>query len=200
MTTQPERTPLDDPTRRAHLMEAADAITRLQDQMDEEIRTEYGELDRDTEVEGAATRRMADMLRELAEHIVRPGSPQTCPVSQDSHDYDVISYIEGATEWGLDDVGLSRDEAVAAMLLRAFRWGDWDAVPFIKAITTGAHDPEEPYWVNDAFTAAERRAECHPACFRIVRSNDDGKPAPPPIPAPDAFGQFEARKVEEGEL
>ncbi|MGJ5693112.1 hypothetical protein ACM6RM_08065, partial [Streptomyces pratensis] len=53
--------------KRAHFLEAADTITRLQDQLDEEIRTEYGELDRDTEVEGAATRRMADMLRERAE-------------------------------------------------------------------------------------------------------------------------------------
>ncbi|WP_228994740.1 hypothetical protein [Streptomyces sp. DH8] len=56
-----------DPVRRAHLLEAADAVTRLQAQMDQEIRAEYGELDRDTEVEGAATRRMADMLRELAD-------------------------------------------------------------------------------------------------------------------------------------
>ncbi|MFJ5890364.1 hypothetical protein [Streptomyces californicus] len=55
-----------DPVRRAHLLEAAHAITRLQEQMDQEIRAEYGELDRDTEVEGTATRRMAEMLRELA--------------------------------------------------------------------------------------------------------------------------------------
>ncbi|MEV5677270.1 hypothetical protein [Streptomyces sp. NPDC052179] len=61
------------PTRRAHFLEAADAITRLQDEMDEEIRTEYGEPDRDTEVEGAATRRMAAMLREQADAPADPG-------------------------------------------------------------------------------------------------------------------------------
>ncbi|MFE3378786.1 hypothetical protein [Streptomyces anulatus] len=114
----------------------------------------------------------------------------------DHDDYDVVSYIEEATEWSLDDVGLPRDEAVAAMLLRAFRWGDWDAVPFIKAITTGTHDPEAPYWVNDSATAAELHTERHPACFRIVRSTDDGEPALLPVPAPDAYGQFEGRKVE----
>lgn len=68
-----------DPVRRAHLLEAADAVTPLQAQMDQEIRAEYGELDRDTEVEGAATRRMADMLRELADTPVpapeQPGGP-----------------------------------------------------------------------------------------------------------------------------
>ncbi|MFD3978334.1 hypothetical protein ACFWR6_07075 [Streptomyces griseus] len=66
-----------DPVRRAHLLEAADAITRLQEQMDQEIRAEYGELDRDTEVEGAATRRMADMLRERADAPApeQPGGP-----------------------------------------------------------------------------------------------------------------------------
>ncbi|MFC8723697.1 hypothetical protein [Streptomyces bacillaris] len=116
-------------------------------------------------------------------------------INRDSHDCDVISYREGATEWSLDDVGLSRDDAVATMLLRAVRWGDWDAVPFIKAITTGA-DPEEPYWVNDSVTAAERHVECHPACFRIVRSTGDGPRTLPPVPGPDAYDQFEARKVE----
>ncbi|MFE3378793.1 hypothetical protein [Streptomyces anulatus] len=54
-------------TRRRHFIEAADAITKLQDEMDAEIRAEYGgDLDRDTEVESAATRRMASALREHA--------------------------------------------------------------------------------------------------------------------------------------
>ncbi|MFB7359613.1 hypothetical protein [Streptomyces gardneri] len=53
--------------RAAILCEAAAFIERLQDQMDEEIRAEYSELDRDTEVEGAATRRMANELRQMAE-------------------------------------------------------------------------------------------------------------------------------------
>lgn len=52
--------------RAAVLREAADFIDKLQAQMDEEIRAEYSELDRDTEVEGAATRRMATELRRLA--------------------------------------------------------------------------------------------------------------------------------------
>ncbi|WP_086780037.1 hypothetical protein [Streptomyces griseus] len=87
-------TPLDDPTRRAHLMEAADAITRLQDQMDQEIRTEYGELDRDTEVEGAATRRMADMLRERAE-TAAPEQPSSAPA--------VLAPIMPRTPFNADD-------------------------------------------------------------------------------------------------
>ncbi|MEU8760683.1 hypothetical protein [Streptomyces sp. NPDC048659] len=56
----------DSETRAAALREAADFIEKLQAQMDEEIRAEYSELDRDTEVEGAATRRMATELRRLA--------------------------------------------------------------------------------------------------------------------------------------
>lgn len=67
-----------DPVRRGHLLEAADAINLLQDQLDQEIRAEYGELDRDTEVEGAATRRMADMLRELA-GTAAPEQPASTP-------------------------------------------------------------------------------------------------------------------------
>lgn len=56
----------DTEARTAILREAADFIDKRQDQMDEEIRAEYSELDRDTEVEGAATRRMATALRRLA--------------------------------------------------------------------------------------------------------------------------------------
>lgn len=52
--------------RAAAFNEAADLIEQLQTQLDGEIRAEYGELDRDTEVEGAATRRMAAMLRQTA--------------------------------------------------------------------------------------------------------------------------------------
>ncbi|MFC8723692.1 hypothetical protein [Streptomyces bacillaris] len=92
----PVTTPLDAPTRRVHLMEAADAITRLQDQMDEEIRTEYGELDRDTEVEGAATRRMADMLRELA-GTAAPEQPASTPA--------VLAPIMPPTPFNPDDPG-----------------------------------------------------------------------------------------------
>ncbi|MFE5591477.1 hypothetical protein [Streptomyces sp. NPDC056549] len=53
--------------RAAVLCEAADAIDARQDQLDGEIRTEYGALDRDTEIEGAATRSMAALLRRMAE-------------------------------------------------------------------------------------------------------------------------------------
>lgn len=53
--------------RAAVLDEAANLIEQLQTQLDGEIRAEYGELDRDTEVEGAATRSMAAMLRQKAE-------------------------------------------------------------------------------------------------------------------------------------
>ncbi|MGF0163118.1 hypothetical protein ACQRET_03615 [Streptomyces koyangensis] len=69
--------------RAAVLREAAAIITRLQDQMDEEIRAEYGELDRDTEIEGAATRSMADALRERAETAWQHGgvtAPTAAPV------------------------------------------------------------------------------------------------------------------------
>ncbi|MFE9319119.1 hypothetical protein ACFYNV_29155 [Streptomyces albidoflavus] len=69
--------------RAAVLREAADTITRLQDQMDEEIRAEYGELDRDTGIEGAATRSMADVLRERAETAWQHGggtAPTAAPV------------------------------------------------------------------------------------------------------------------------
>ncbi|MFD3844765.1 hypothetical protein ACFWVB_02595 [Streptomyces microflavus] len=122
---------------------------------------------------------------------------RTSVINSTAYDeYDVISHVEGAITWSLDDVGLDRDEAIAAMLLRAFRWGDWDAVPFVKAITTGTHDPEDPYWVNDSAAAAELRTERHAACFRIVKSSDNGELALPPIPAPDAFDQFEAQKIE----
>lgn len=111
-------------------------------------------------------------------------------------DYDVTSYVEGGTAWGLADVGLDRDEAIAAMLLRAFRWGDWDAVPFVKAIVSGTHDPEVPYWVNDSSSAHERRTERHAACFRIARSGDGGEWSPPAIPGPGAWDEFEQSKID----
>ncbi|MFD3535335.1 hypothetical protein [Streptomyces sp. NPDC058664] len=53
--------------RAAALREAADAIDARQNKLDAEIRAEYGELDRDTELEGAATRSMAAHLRRMAE-------------------------------------------------------------------------------------------------------------------------------------
>ena len=53
--------------RAAVLREAADAIDARQDKLDAEIRAEYGELDRDTELEGAATRSMAAHLRRMAD-------------------------------------------------------------------------------------------------------------------------------------
>ena len=53
--------------RAAVLREAADAIDARQDKLDAEIRSEYGELDRDTELESAATRTMAKHLRRMAE-------------------------------------------------------------------------------------------------------------------------------------
>ncbi|MFF5421827.1 hypothetical protein [Streptomyces misionensis] len=52
----------------AHQAEVrADAIDTRQDKLDAEIRAEYGELDRDTELESAATRAMAKHLRRMAE-------------------------------------------------------------------------------------------------------------------------------------
>ncbi|MFE5895856.1 hypothetical protein ACFQ67_00245 [Streptomyces sp. NPDC056488] len=65
-TSQERAKELLDAHRAAALREAADLIDAEQDQLDAEIRGEYGELDRDTEVEGAATRRMAEMLRRRA--------------------------------------------------------------------------------------------------------------------------------------
>ncbi|MFG2404208.1 hypothetical protein ACGFR8_07690 [Streptomyces brevispora] len=65
-----------DQSRARHFVQAAAAIVELQDQMDAEIRTEYGgELDRDTEVESAATRRMAAMLQERAEEPTTGDAP-----------------------------------------------------------------------------------------------------------------------------
>lgn len=65
-------------SRARHFLEAAAAITALQNQMDAEIRAEYGgELDRDTEVESTATRRMAAMLRE------RSDEPAPKPAAED---------------------------------------------------------------------------------------------------------------------
>lgn len=57
--------------RAAGLREAADEIERRQNQLDAEIHAEYGELDRDTEIEGAATRAMAARLRRMADEAAR---------------------------------------------------------------------------------------------------------------------------------
>lgn len=53
--------------RAKHFRDAADVIEQQQAKLDAEIQAEYGELDRDTEIEGTATRGMADLLRRMAE-------------------------------------------------------------------------------------------------------------------------------------
>ena len=56
------------------------------------------------------------------------------------------------TEWGLADVGLSREGAIANMAMRAMRHVEWLGAILLQEILEGKADPEQPYLVNDEET------------------------------------------------
>lgn len=58
-------------------------------------------------------------------------------------EYDVLSWSPRSARWGLDDIGLDREEAIAHMVMRAMRWDEWNAVALLTRILRGA-DPEVP--------------------------------------------------------
>lgn len=95
------------------LLDAAAAVTQLQDQMDAEIRAEYGELDRDTVVEGAATRRMADMLQDLAgQAIPEQGAAHTTTAYLLEHRArDTEAWRRGTPDHGLHVLWQQRSRA-----------------------------------------------------------------------------------------
>ena len=86
-------------------------------------------------------------------------------------DYDVLSWQPGDSKWGLADVGLSRNSAIAHMVLRATRWGDWGGAYLLTDILDGRADPETPHRVPDE--EFERAA-----WFCIVRSDGPLPPLP----------------------
>jgi len=65
-----------------------------------------------------------------------------------------IVYKDGAatrrdTKWGLDDVGLSREEAIANMVMRAMRHVEWLGTLLLRDILEGEADPEQPYLIRN---------------------------------------------------
>ena len=60
--------------------------------------------------------------------------------------------VRRATKWGLDDVGLSREGAIADMVMRAMRHVEWTGNALLRDILKGKADPERPYLINDEET------------------------------------------------
>lgn len=74
------------------------------------------------------------------------------------------------TKWGLADVGLSREGAIANMVMRAMRHVEWLGTLLIRDILEGKADPGQPYLVNDEETGLYLwycivREGCEPPAF-----------------------------------
>lgn len=57
--------------------------------------------------------------------------------------------VEDGTGWGLAEIGLSREGAIANMVMRAMRHVEFRGEIFLEQILTGVANPEEPYLIND---------------------------------------------------
>lgn len=75
------------------------------------------------------------------------------------------------TQWGLAEIGLNREWAIANMVMRAMRHVEWRGELFLRDILEGSVDPEQPYLVNDEETGIY-------LWFCIVREDRD----PPALP------------------
>lgn len=58
--------------------------------------------------------------------------------------FNVHSAAPGAPRWSLDDVGLSREAAIAHCMMRACRWDEWGAVNWLANVLAGHTDPGAP--------------------------------------------------------
>ncbi len=84
-------------------------------------------------------------------------------------------YKDGAvirrdTKWSLNDVGLSREEAIANMAMRAMRHVEWLGTLLIRDILEGKADPGQPYLIRDEETGVYLwfcivREGCDPPAF-----------------------------------
>ncbi|WP_062214633.1 hypothetical protein [Streptomyces sp. NBRC 109706] len=95
--------------------------------------------------------------------------------------YDVVSRAADAppgARWGLDDVSLTRTEAIAHMIMRAMRWDEGNAVLLVQRLLEGAVNPEEPYMIESADVLWDGPAgACARMYFAIVQ---DGQTPPEP--------------------
>jgi len=87
---------------------------------------------------------------------------------------------EHSTEWGLAEIGLSRDGAIANMVMRAMRHVEFRGEIFLEQILTGVANPEEPYLINDETTGIY-------LWFCIVREDRESPVVPSTIQDIDAF-------------
>lgn len=55
---------------------------------------------------------------------------------------------EHDTKWSLADLGVSRETAIAQMVMRAMRFNELEGTDFLEEILKGA-DPEKPRLVRD---------------------------------------------------
>jgi hypothetical protein len=83
--------------------------------------------------------------------------------------FNVHSAAPGAPRWSLDDVGLSREAALAHCMMRACRWDEWGAVNWLGNVLSGHTDPEAPALLPETL-------EMGPCWIMIW---PDGKPLPP---------------------
>lgn len=87
---------------------------------------------------------------------------------------------EHGTSWGLAEVGLSREGAIANMVMRAMRHVEFRGETFLEQILTGVANPEEPYLINDEATGIY-------LWFCIVREDHQPPALPNTIEDVDAF-------------
>ncbi|MEU3220030.1 hypothetical protein [Streptomyces sp. NPDC006971] len=97
-------------------------------------------------------------------------------------DYEVVSRSEDApagSPWGLDDIGMDRERAVAALIKRAMRWDEPSAEQWLTEILQGQADPEVPRLLQSSeILWDESSTACTGRWFCIVKEGQT-----PPGPA-----------------
>ncbi|MFF4179700.1 hypothetical protein [Streptomyces sp. NPDC001750] len=102
-------------------------------------------------------------------------------------DYDAVSRPEDApagSRWSLDDIGMDRERAVAALIKRAMHWDETSAEQWLTEILQGQADPEVPRLLQSSeILWDESSTVCPGMWFCIVQ---DGQTPPEPAAAPEA--------------
>ena len=96
-------------------------------------------------------------------------------------DYNVASRSEDAlpgSRWGLDDIGLDREEAVAALIKRAMRWDETSAQQWLVEILKGQADPTVPRLVQSSEILWDEESTVCPTRWFCIAQEDQTPPEP----------------------
>lgn len=95
-------------------------------------------------------------------------------------DYSAVSRRATAaagSPWGLDDIGLDRHHATAAMIKRAMAYQEWEAELLLRDILAGRWDPQKPKLLGEG--------DEHGGVWFCITQEDRQPPEPPrPVIAP----------------